>query len=152
MIITADGEFEPAAGFSAAFGWDAIRTPWRVGMDYLLFQEPRARGYMGQMAEFYASEWANEKGKFFLEYTYDGRPAARYEATAAYAMSLAPLAAVRSPMLSGVLEKIETAFDRRENLFKKTDDYYENSLALLGLLLYRDSLQRTGDFLALRCG
>jgi endoglucanase len=149
--VTSDGEFASATGFSAAFGWDAIRVPWRIGMDDLLFREPRARRYMEQMAEFYAREWQGQQGKFFVVYSYDGQPVGRYEGTAAYAMSLAPLAATKSPVLSGVLEKLEGAFNRRENVFEKAADYYENSLALLGLILYRDSLRGTGDLFARRC-
>lgn len=149
--VAQDGALTPAEGLSDRFGWDAIRTPWRIGMDALWFREDRARRYLARMSNFYTSEWSRRGSRFFSEYTYEGQPVAAYEHTASYAMSLMALAISDSPILDGVLDSLRDRFDSAVRRFKETDDYYANSLALLGLILYREAVRPTIDLQQLNC-
>jgi len=151
LRIAPDGSLTLAEGFSDRFGWDAVRTPWRLGMDALWFGEKRARRYLARLSEFYAAEWRRLDGRFFAEYSYEGRPVVEYEHTASYAMSLAALVVVDSPILQGVRDRLHGRFNSQAQLFEETDDYYANSLALLGLILYREAQQPTIDLQTLRC-
>jgi len=47
-------------------------------MDALWFGEDRARRYLDGMSDFYTREWERHGGRFFAEYTYEGRPAGQY--------------------------------------------------------------------------
>lgn len=145
LLLTADGALMRAEGFSDRFSWDAIRTPWRLGMDALWFGEDRARRYLDGMSNFYTQEWERHGGRFFAEYTYEGTPAQKYERVAAYAMSLSALARSNSPVLPGVLVKLRNAFNKEASLFEGSDDYYTNSLVLLALIFYREGTLPTLD-------
>jgi endoglucanase len=145
LLLTTDGALTRAKGFSDRFGWDAIRTPWRIGMDALWFEEDRAKRYLDGMRVFYTQEWERHGNRFFAEYTYEGRPAGRYEHIAAYAMSLSALSRSNSPVLTGVLEKLRNAFNKEARLFEDSDDYYANSLVLLALIFYREGTLPTFD-------
>lgn len=151
LRIAPDGSLTRAEGFSNRFGWDAVRTPWRLGMDALWFGEDRARRYLARLSGFYAGEWRRLDGRFFAEYSYEGRPIVEYEHTASYAMSLAALVVTDSPILEGVRDRLRSRFNDKAQLFEATDDYYANSLALLGLILYREAQQPTIDLQTLRC-
>lgn len=145
LLLTADGALTRATGFSDRFSWDAIRTPWRLGMDAMWFGEDRARRYLDGMRDFYTQEWERRGNRFFAEYTYEGRPAGQYEHIAAYAMSLSALARSNSPVLTGVLGKLRSAFNKDAHLFGDGDDYYANSLVLLALIFYREGTLPTLD-------
>lgn len=145
LLLTVDGALTRAKGFSDRFGWDAIRTPWRLGMDALWFEEDLAKRYLESMRDFYTQEWERRGDRFFAEYTYEGKPAGQYEHVAAYAMSLSALARSNSPVLTGVLDKLRSAFNKDAHLFGDSDDYYANSLVLLVLIFYREGKLPTLD-------
>jgi len=151
LRIAPDGTLTHAEGFSDRFGWDAIRTQWRLGMDALWFGEDRAGRYLATLSDFYAKEWERSGGRFFAEYSYDGRPTVEYEHVATYAMSLSALATSNSPILEGVLDKLRRRFNGTAQLFEETDDYYANSLALLGLIFHREARTPTIDLQQLDC-
>lgn len=151
LLLTADGSLMRAQGLSDRFSWDAIRTPWRLGMDAVWFEENRARRYLDGMRDFYTQEWERRGGRFFAEYTYEGRPAGQYEHVAAYAMSLSALARSNGPISAGVMEKLSHAFNQDVSLFTPTDDYYANSLALLALIFYRETTSPTINSTQLLC-
>lgn len=134
VAIGPDGSFTAAEGFSARFGWDAIRVPWRVGLDYFWFDESVSKQYMHTLLDFYARQWMEHGGRFYVEYSYEGDPVQTHESPAAYAMSLAAFAALQSPLLPDVLTKIQETYDAETKTFKNRDSYYENSLTLLGLV------------------
>lgn len=151
LLIAPDGALITAKGFSDQFSWDAIRTQWRLGMDALWFGEDRARRHLDRMSNFYTREWERRSNRFFAEYTYDGKPAGQHEHVAAYAMSLSALATSNSPILDGVLGTLRSRFNSEAQLFEETNDYYANSLALLGLILYREARLPTVDVHKLSC-
>ncbi len=143
FAIGSDGNFTSAKGFSDRFGWDAIRIPWRVGLDYFWFEEALAKQYMRTLLDFYARAWTKEDGRFYVEYSYGGDPIQKHESPAAYAMSLSAFAALQSPLLNDVLTKIKESYNDQSNRFKDEDNYYENSLTLLGLVFLNDATTNT---------
>ena len=145
IAIGPDGNFTSPKDFSDRFGWDAIRIPWRIGLDDFWFDENGAKEYMGTLLDFYAREWMREDGKFYVEYSYEGDPIQQYESPAAYAMSLAPFAALRSPLLNDVLTKIQDSYNDESDTFVDKDNYYENSLTLLGLVFLSKSTPKAID-------
>jgi endoglucanase len=145
IAIGPDGNVTSPEGFSDRFGWDAIRIPWRFGLDHFWFEEDPAKQYMHTLVHFYAGEWIKENGKFYVEYSYEGDPIQRYESSAAYAMSAAAFAAVESPLLNDVLTKIQESYNAESNTFHAKDNYYENSLTLLGLVFLKNANPKAID-------
>ena len=100
---------------------------------------------MHTLVHFYGGEWIKENGKFYVEYSYEGDPIQRYESPAAYAMSVAAFAAVESPLLNDVLTKIQESYNDESNTFHAKDNYYENSLTLLGLVFLKNATPKAID-------
>jgi endoglucanase len=137
ISLQADGRPTIAEGFSHHVSWDAMRIPWRLGMDYFWFHEARALAALQRMQRFYAAEWERRGGHIFAEYDYRGEPRGEFESVAAYAMIASALRAADSPLLPDVLRKIKTAYQPETSAFQDRNDYYQNSLTLLGLLLLK---------------
>lgn len=133
-----DGSFAPAPGFSAVHGWDAFRTPWRLFLDWLWFNEPRARAYLAErLFPFLQAEWDRNGGRLYAEYRYDGTPIRREESAATYAAYLAAFLAAGSPLADALLGKLRGAVreDPAGAYFDLPDDYYLNNWGWFGLLL-----------------
>lgn len=131
------GEFIEVKELSSLFGWDAIRISWRIGIDFLWFREDRAKQYLKTLYQFYTKEWERHGEKFFAQYSYDGSPVEKYESVAAYAMSLGCFSAMESSKTNSILDKIRAAY-KADGYFDDKNDYYLNSLTLLGLMLIKE--------------
>lgn len=135
ITITPAGTFHSAKGFSNHISWDAIRIPWRLGLHYSWFHEDRAKQYLQRLVQFYSQEWDKHHGRFFVEYAYSGDPVRKYENPAAYAMNLAAFETLDSPLRHDIADKITKTLKHGSC---QDQDYYQNSLTLLGLLLSRE--------------
>ncbi len=132
--IRRDGAFIQAEGFSTGYGWDAIRIPLRIGLDYLWFRDERAFEFIKGIVGFYTDEWRNQGKRFFVEYMYDGMAQRKDENPVAYATSLIPFKVYDSTILPGIVEKLSESY-YPEGYFHEGDNYYINSLCLLVLSL-----------------
>lgn len=137
-MLEPGGNFAQASGLSDSHRWDAFRTPWRVGLDWVWFEEPRARRYLAQrLFPFLKREWERNGGILYIEYAYEGTPLAAYESSAAYAGYLPAFQAAGSPLARDALEKLRRAVrqDPGGAFFDLKDDYYLNNWAWFGLLI-----------------
>jgi endoglucanase len=136
--LTAGGGFGPARGLSDAHGWDAFRTAWRIGLDWVWFSEPRAHRYLAErLVPFLHAEWERNGGKLFAEYSYEGRPLVAYESATTYAGYLAAFLVAGSPVARDLLDRLLAGVrpDSGGAFFAPSDDYYLNNWAWFGLLL-----------------
>ncbi len=138
--IDVEGRLHVIEGFSAHTTWDAVRMPWRVALDTVWGQENCGLDYLYAVEEFWVDEWKARAGQFFLEYQLSGEPIKTEEQVSAYAMALPALESIQSPLSSDVLQKVQTFFREDEQSFQNSQDYYQNSLSLLGLLSLRPSM------------
>ena len=137
-MLELGGNFAQATGLSDSHRWDAFRTPWRVGLDWVWFREPRARRYLAErLFPFLKREWERNGGILYIEYAYEGTPLAAYESSAAYAAYLPAFEAAGSPLAHDLLEKLHrTVRDEPGGAFLDLkDDYYVNNWAWFGLAL-----------------
>ncbi len=138
--IDVEGRLHVIEGFSAHTTWDAVRMPWRVALDIMWVQENCGLDYLHAVEEFWMEEWKSRAGQFFLEYQLSGEPITTEEHVSAYAMALPALESIQSPLSSEVLQKVQTFFREDEKSFQNSQDYYQNSLSLLGLLSLQPSM------------
>lgn len=132
--------FIPAPDQSAAFGWDAIRVPWRVGLAGLWFQDKRARQVLAKTFLPFARQQWQEHGRLFAVFTYDGRPLVEYDSPVLYAGLIAAARADGDQTLARqAAEKILGFYQEgpEGGYFNRPDDYYGNNWAWLGLATYR---------------
>jgi len=83
------GELSPSAvpGRTANYGWEAMRIPWRLAVDWKWNRDERARRLLQRMA-FLSRQWA-EGGLLRATYRHDGSVNDPYESLAAYGCGLA---------------------------------------------------------------
>lgn len=81
----ATGALVPAEGVEGAdvFGYDGLRAPWRLTLDWLWYRDERARAAIGRFGFLRAR--LEEEGRLAAAYTLDGAPATAYESLAMYA-------------------------------------------------------------------
>lgn len=127
-----DDAVHPRPKESEAFGWNAVRVPFRIGWDYFWFQSVDARKFFDSgMAKFISEEWARRR-TVFCGYQMNGQPVTRSENPAFYAAYYYALAAVGSADAPAVLEKNRSYLvHNEEGWFYGGPDYYVNSLAWL---------------------
>lgn len=136
--IDKDGRFIKAENLEHHFGWDAVRVPWRIGLDLFWFREQRAKRYLAKtLYNFYLDELSKNEGKIMAEYNYDGTPYNCYESPASYAMSLSSFLAAKSDRTEFIMGRILESYIQKDDMsyFLDDKDYYVNSLILLGLVL-----------------
>jgi endo-1,4-beta-D-glucanase Y len=129
---------------STDYSYDAIRTMWRLALDYKWFSEPRAKEILDQSSAFLVTKW-NEDGKIIVGYTHDGKSWEKYESVLGYALSLANFT-VTSPELADtiyktkVLNKFYEDFDLNSHYWEDPKNYYTQNWAWFGTALYANKL------------
>jgi endo-1,4-beta-D-glucanase Y len=138
--VTATGGIGPAPGKSTDFGWEAVRTPFRVALDGLWFKSPQAvRLLKDKFLPFFRRQWQAHH-KLMAVYRYDGISAVDYESPVLYTGVLAgALAAGDKDFAREMALKILSFYrgeGSRTTYFEAPDNYYANNWAWLGLALY----------------
>lgn len=131
-----NGYFSVLPGKSPSFGWEAVRIPFRVALDYFLHDEPRAHEVLKKMAAFIEQEIV-EKKVVFSEYTYKGIPEAEFESPLFQAAYYITLKSVGSSLAGDMLIRVRQSI-KEQNGFayvESKDAYYVNSLAWLAELI-----------------
>jgi endoglucanase len=100
-LDTATGKLQPGTPRDTNFSYDALRAPWRVALDYELFQEPRASLYLKCSLQWVDAYWSRT-GKLPAIITGDGRAAAAYQSLEMVA-ALAPALRLHYPETSQAL-------------------------------------------------
>jgi len=137
--LTAPGVFEAAPGHSTAYGWEAVRLPWRLALAKLWFGETAGDTVLKEaLLPFFRRQWQEGRGLAAI-YSYQGLPLADYESPVIYAgVAAAALAADDRELARKAAGRI-LAFYREEGeaaYFHRPDDYYGNNWAWLGLATY----------------
>ncbi len=142
--LDAQGRPMPAPGQETDFGWEAVRLPFRVALDYLWFKEERAARLMGQhFLPFFKKAW-QAQGRLAAIYRYDGTPAVNYESPVLYAGVLAAaLTAGDREFARQMAKKVLSFYHEKDGkaYFVSPDNYYANNWAWLGLALYAQWLR-----------
>jgi endo-1,4-beta-D-glucanase Y len=137
--VDAAGSLSPAPGRETAFGWEAVRLPFRVALDACWFQDPQAAAlFKGKFLPFFRKAW-QEQGRLVAVYGYDGTPGVTYESPVLYAGVLAgALAAGDREFAAPMAAKILSFYQEKDGraYFEAPDHYYANNWAWLGLALY----------------
>ena len=115
--------------FDGAYSYNAVRDPWRLGSDALLSGDPRALAQVRPMAGWIAAKTAGDPLAITAGYRLNGRvlPKTDYFTT----VFAAPfgVAAMTNPTQQQFLNDVYSA------VFATHEDYYEDSVTLLSLLV-----------------
>lgn len=127
------------AGLTANFSYDAIRTPWRLALDYEWNKAPEAKQALERMTELGRS-W-REDGRIVATYAPDGRPATDQQNPAAYGATLGYFMVTDSGTGDAVYnEKLKVLYNPDKPGWTEKLSYYDSNWAWFGLALYEDAL------------
>lgn len=118
--VNADGAALPGD----PYGYDAMRTPWRIAMDAVWNNDPRAVAYLSKVNAFFKQQGVKN---VYDIYSLNGQPQSRNHNAAA--VSMASTAAI-----------IDTNMAYRQSFWSETlvvpgNNYFNDSLRTLSLLL-----------------
>ena len=137
------GEFSaPSAesGQTTDFGYDAMRVPFRLALDYSWFKDPRAKQVLGKFS-LLQREW-EQHHQLAAVYGHDGTPKADYEAPPAIYGGTFGYFKVMQPQTSRQIyqAKLATLYDTDGQKWKAVLGYYDDNWAWFGIGLSQDAL------------
>ncbi|HEY0908468.1 MAG TPA: glycosyl hydrolase family 8 [Candidatus Paceibacterota bacterium] len=125
------------ANLSTNFGYEALRVPWRIALDYTWFKDDAPKIYLSRLG-FLASEW-REKGRLASVYKHDGSPVAVDQVPAMYAGTLGYFMIQQPDLAKEIYEqKLLFLFDLDTNDWKTRLSYYDDNIVWFGMALYND--------------
>jgi endoglucanase len=134
FIVKSDGGFVPApsnfleAETDGAYGYNAGRVPWRVGLDALLFDDETSREIVLKISRWAESAAGGNPSNVRAGYSLDGTPLPDSDYFSTFFVSPLGVAAMNDPAQQDWLNAVyDSVRDRHE-------DYYEDSVTLLCLL------------------
>ncbi len=121
------------------YGYDAMRTPWRIALDWKWNADPRAKALLDQMS-FLGTQWQTE-GIIYANHGHDGSIRSHYEAPALYGGSMGYFL-VSDPQHAREVyrEKLLILFDPDTNTWRAPLSYYDANWVWFGMALYNDQL------------
>lgn len=130
--VNNNDEFSSFEGKNSNFGYESIRVPFRVGLDFVWFQNEQAEKFVADFSGFLEHQFEAES-VVFCEYDYTGRVLKRYESPAFYACYYYSLQASGSKYSKAALKKCRDTVRRTDNgwVYQNEQEYYVNSLAWL---------------------
>jgi len=120
-------------GKNSTFGWESVRIPFRVGLDFLWFKNKEAEKFFNMgFSKFIEDQWIKDKA-VYCEYSYDGTCYNKYENAAFYAAYYCALNISRSPYDEEMLRMAQGYIVKNKDkwVYENTEEYYVNSLAWL---------------------
>lgn len=125
------------------YSYDALRTPWRIALDWKWYQEPRAKTFLDSMS-FFRDQWQASKA-VSTTYSHDGTTDQMNETPAMYGGLIGYFMTSDEADAKEVYQqKLQILFNPDTNAWKKPLGYYDDNWAWFGIALYNDNLPNLG--------
>jgi len=128
-----------ASSTSTNFGFDALRTPWRIALDYQWYGDERARTILSKMS-FLTYTWqsANAIGSV---YAHDGTPVNPAQSTAMYGGAIGYFLYEDPDNARRIYDrKLLALYNPDVNEWREQLSYYDDNWAWFGIGLYEKLL------------
>ncbi len=120
------------------YSFDAIRIPWKIGLDYLWNKDKRAYTYLTTLT--YLSDMYIKDGKLASIYSHDGNIVDSSENPAMYGTSIGYFMFVKPDLARQIYEEKIIKLYTNNNAFNKNLPYYEQNWLWFGVALYNNFL------------
>ena len=140
------GELEAAglANLTSNYGFEAMRLPWRLALDWEWSGEPQAEEMLSEF-RFLGREWTDH-GRILALYGHDGEPLADYEKPANYAGTLGYFLVTEPETGREIYDhKIQALYDPSRFDWTRPLGYYDSNWAWFGIGLYHRALPNLAD-------
>lgn len=145
-IDRATGNVIPSPEFTSNYGFEALRTPWRLALDYSWYNEPRAKEVMSKFSTLYEGYTKNDK--IYGVYTHDGKPAVDYETPAMYGGAQAYFDVMHPEIADEYFTKKLTNYYSPDTQSWKTElAYYDDNWVWFGMAYHANQLDNLTELL-----
>ncbi|GAC1391940.1 MAG: hypothetical protein NVSMB46_06260 [Candidatus Saccharimonadales bacterium] len=130
----------PSSNQTTNFGFDAMRTPWRLALDWNWFKDERDKQVLSKY-NLLLTKW-NTHHHLDAIYAHDGSTIANYEASPAiYGGTLGYFMLINPTVAKDIyLTKLNVLYSPDEQKWKKSLSYYDDNWAWFGMALYLNQL------------
>ncbi len=129
----------PGGADTTNFGFDALRVPYHLALDWAWFKDPRDITTLN-MLSFLSSQWS-ENHTLGSTYTHDGTVVIASEAPAMYGGTVGYFMLAAPNLAQDVYsQKLVFLYDPGADKWKKSLSYYDDNWAWFGIALYNNLL------------
>lgn len=118
------------------YSYDAIRTHWRIMLDYVAFNEPRALAYIKKSTDFLVKYWQINKSLPSSVTAY-GIIRIPEQSFAVYGATL-PAIQMLSPESANQIYQSKLSYDYMKGFWANPKDYYAQNLIWFGVSLWHN--------------
>ncbi|MGI9028323.1 MAG: glycosyl hydrolase family 8 [Candidatus Saccharimonadales bacterium] len=121
------------------FSYDAIRTPWRLALDWQWHKDPRAKAVLANFG-YLKDQWHNNK-KIFSSYSHDGTALVDYDSPATYGATIGYFSVIDPGIAEEIYKaKLITLYSPDTQKLKQPLSYYDDNWSWFGSALLLDKL------------
>jgi endoglucanase len=126
------------------FSYDAMRTVWRVALDWRWYRDQRAYSYLKSL-DFLSDQWANN-GMLYSSYSHDGKPLTNYQSHAMYATTIGYFMNINTTYGRDIYNKqLKPLYSPDKQSWVETLSYYDDNWVWFGMALYVDEIPNLAD-------
>ncbi len=141
VSVDRSGNLSSYDGKSGNFAWEAVRVPFRIGIDEFFNRDPRALDILEKFSNFFEGELKN-RGKLMSEYSYDGKPLKdTQESPLMYAVAYVTFELTDNHDLAAqAITKLRASIHRgfKGAYYQNPREYYVNSIVWVTELLNQE--------------
>ena len=124
------------------YSFDAMRTPWRIALDYQWYKDPKAYDYLKNAYAFLEQQY-DTNHTLASTYAHDGTTVTASENPAMYATALGYFTVIDKKLAGQIYQdKIIRLYSNDQNTFNKSIPYYEQNWLWFGAALYNNFLSK----------
>jgi endo-1,4-beta-D-glucanase Y len=132
------------ANLTTRYGYDAMRTAWRLGLDYQWNKEARAKSTLTKM-DTLGNAWKNTSTIYSI-YSHDGEVISRDEPPEVYGTAMGYFKTVNADAASEVYKaKLQSLYDANNNKWAIPMSYYSDNWTWFGMALYDEKLPNLAE-------
>lgn len=136
---TGDVSAPTVSTLTTNYGYDSMRTPWRIALDYKWNKDSRSKDLLQKMS-FLSDQWKNG-GTLYSVYGHDGTVVTKDQVAESYGTALAYFDVVDPTSAQQVYDqKIKTLYDQNKNAWSQDLTYYASNWVWFGIALHEDQL------------
>ena len=130
----------PSTNLTTEYGYDAMRTPFRVALDYEWFKTSAAKTELTTLGATLKDQWQST-GKLAAVYNHDGSINQNYESPAVYGGDSAYFKIVDTGDYDKLYQtKLKSLYNADTQSWTHTMSYYDDNWAWFGLALHENFL------------
>ena len=137
-------EASTGSNLTTKYSYDAMRTTWRLALDYQWNNEARAKSTLSKM-KLLSDEWKNNQ-TVYSTYSHDGTALTTDEPSEVYGTSIGYYMVTDPELADEVYSlKLQTLYDPNDSKWTTPMSYYGDNWTWFGMALYDDKLPNLAE-------